>query len=249
MKKNTINGFNRNVFEIETVNGEKIVSKTHQKLIFLKREEFFYDLFKKIPLIKTPDIYLIEGLQLKTYFVSGMYKNIPLAAKNWAKVHNYFIENPILESGLFLQHDINEVASYLLEQDGFLEFVGKKVGKLLGNVEIDTNLKTLLHGDLTTKNFISNKGINYYFDFELGGIGHPARDIASLIISTPNRKRDIIDSYKHQFNYNYLSFEKDIKNWMLVRASQLLFIIKNKKGNYNKRKRMENKLVNIIGNL
>ena len=48
------------------------------------------------------------------------------------------------------------------EQNGFLEFVGKKVGKLLGNVEIDTNLKTLLHGDLTTNNFISNKGIQKF---------------------------------------------------------------------------------------
>jgi thiamine kinase-like enzyme len=244
-----MNNFNRNKSKIERMDGRKIVSKEHQKLIFLKREEYFYNFFKEYQLIKIPTIYSIDGWNIKTYFIEGKEKNIPLAIKDWAKIHNYFIENPLEENKLFMQHDINKVSKYLLQHEDISNTLGKDAEHKLQEVGLNSSIETLIHGDLTPKNFIFYNNDNYYFDFELGGIGHPARDIASLIISNPIKKERIVNHYKDFFNYNYLGLEEDIDNWTFVRALQLYFVFGKRDGDEKQKNRIKDKIVGIIENL
>lgn len=244
-----MDNFNRNKSKVERIGGRKIISKEHQKLIFLKREEYFYNFFRDNQFIKTPGIYSIEGLNIKTYFVEGEEKNIPLAIKDWAKIHNYFIENPLKENNLFMRHNVNQVSRYLLQHEDILNFFGKGAEHKLREVELNSPMETLLHGDLTPKNFIFYNNENYYFDFELGGTGHPARDIASLIISNPEKKERIVNDYKDSFNHNYLELEEDINNWTFVRASQLYFIFDKREGSEKQKNKIKNKLLEIIEDL
>jgi len=244
-----MDNFNRNKSKVERIDGRKIISKEHQKLIFLKREEYFYNFFRDNQFIKTPDIYSIEGLNIKTSFVEGEEKNIPLAIKDWAKIHNYFIEHPLEENKLFMRHDINQVSRYLLKHGNINNTLGVDVEHKLREVKLNISIETLLHGDLTPKNFIFYSGENYYFDFELGGVGHPARDIASLIISSPTKKEKIINHYKNSFDHCYQELEEDLDNWVFVRASQLYFIFDKRKGNEKQKKKIKNKLIGVIENL
>jgi len=244
-----MNNFNRNKSKIERINGRKIVSKEHKKLIFLKREEYFYNFFKENQLIKTPFVYDIDGLNIKTYFVEGEEKNIPLAIRDWAKIHNYFIENPQKENKLFIRHDINQVSRYLLQHEDILNIFGKGAEYKLREVELNISTQTLLHGDLTPKNFIFYNNENYYFDFELGGIGHPARDIASLIISNPGKKENLINHYKNSFSHSYDGLDEDIDNWTFVRASQLYFIFDKREGGEKQKSKIKNNLMGIMESL
>lgn len=244
-----MNNFNRNKSKIEKINGRKLISKEHKKLIFLKREAYFYNFFKNNQFIKTPDIYSIEGLNIKTSFVEGEEKNIPLAIKDWAKIHNYFIENPLKENNLFMRHDINRVSKYLLQHEDISNLLGKKIECKLNEIDLNVSIKTLLHGDLTPKNLIFYNNKNYYFDFELGGIGHPARDMASLIISNPRKKDKLINYYKDSFSYNYEGLAEDIDNWTFVRAAQLYFILDKREGDEKQKNRIKNNLLGIIENL
>ena len=107
--------WNRNTSQIYEINGNKIVSKEHQKPIFLKRELFFYDLFQRTSLIRTPKIYSFDKCNLQTYFIETEEKNILKTAIEWAKVHSYFIKNPVENNQLLIQHDIKEVTSYVLK--------------------------------------------------------------------------------------------------------------------------------------
>lgn len=244
-----MDNFNRNKSKVERIGGRKIFSKEHQKLIFLKREEYFYNFFRDNQFIKTPDIHSIEGLNIKTSFVEGEEKNIPLATKDWAKIHNYFIENHLEENKLFMRHDINQVSRYLLQHGNIYNTLGMNVEHKLKEVELNSSVKTLLHGDLTPKNFIFYNGENYYFDFELGGMGHPARDIASLIISSPTKKDKIVNYYKNSFNHYYPGLDEDIDSWTFVRASQLYFIFDKREGNEKKKDKIKKNLIGVIENL
>ena len=244
-----MDNFNRNKSKVERIGGRKTFSKEHQKLIFLKREEYFYNFFRDNQFIKTPDIYSIEGLNIKTSFVEGKEKNIPLAIKDWAKIHNYFIENPLEENKLFMRHDINRVSRYLLQHEDVFNLFGKKIECKLNEIDLNVSMKTLLHGDLTPKNFIFYRDENYYFDFELGGIGHPARDIASLIISSPTKKDKIVNHYKNSFNHYYSGLNEDIDSWTFVRALQLYFIFGKREGNEKQKNKIKNNLIEVIENL
>jgi len=244
-----MDNFNRNKSRIERIDGRKIISKEHQQLIFLKREEYFYNFLRDNHFIKTPDIYSIEGLNIRTYFIEGEEKNISLAIEDWAKIHSYFIENPPKENKLFMKHDINKVSKYLLQNEDIHNLLGKRVECMLNEIDLNVRLKTLLHGDLTPKNFIYHGNENYYFDFELGGIGHPARDIASLIISAPRKKEKLVNHYKDFFSHDYGGLDEDIDNWTFVRASQLYFIFDKREGGEKQKNKIKNNLIGIIENL
>jgi thiamine kinase-like enzyme len=244
-----MDNFNRNKSKVERIGGRKIISKEYQKLIFLKREEYFYNFFRNNQFIKTPDIYSIEGLNIKTSFVEGEEKNILLAIKDWSKIHNYFIEHPLEENKFFMQHDINQVSRYLLQHEDISNILGKKIECKLNEIDLNVSMKTLLHGDLTPKNFIFYNNENYYFDFELGGIGHPARDIASLIISNPRKKEKLVNHYKDSFSHDYGGLDEDIDNWTFVRASQLYFIFDKREGGEKQKNKIKNNLIGIIETL
>ncbi len=107
--------WNRNTSRICETGGERIVSKDYQKPIFLQRELFFYDLFQENSLIKTPKICGFDRFNLQTYFIETEKKDILQTVTEWAKVHSYFIKNPIENSRLLIQHDLKEVTSYVLK--------------------------------------------------------------------------------------------------------------------------------------
>jgi len=236
--------WNRNISKIYELGGKKIVSKEHRKLIFLRRELFFYDLFKKNPIIHTPEIYNSKGLNLQTYFIETEDKNIFQTIQDWAKVHSYFMKKIFENNDLLIQHE--SINSYIFKNiNTFYEFGPIIKNKLLG-VKLNRELKTLLHGDLQKKNMVTFKGNNYYFDFELGGIGHPGRDIASMIISSPEKKNELIKEYRENINFDYSGIEEDITHWLLLRTAQLYLIFDKKKEQENKKKAIKDKLLKII---
>ena len=240
--------WNRNVSRICDIGGRRVVSKDHKKRIFFRRELFFYDLFKKVPLIKTPELCSAKRLNLQTYFIKSERKDIFRTAKEWAGVHSYFMRNSVDGNRFFVQHDIKEVASYVSRNlDAFGKF-GCVVGDRLSGINMNKNLNTLLHGDLQSKNMVTANGENYYFDFELGGVGHPGRDVASMIISNPYRKRELLDVYRENFDFDYSGFGEDINSWVLARASQLYVIFSGRKGSVEQRRDVLGKLFGTIEN-
>jgi len=238
--------WNRNTSHIYKVDGNKIVSKNHQKQIFLRRELFFYKLFQENPLIKTPKIYSSDHLNLQTYFIKTGEKDIFRTAEEWAKVHSYFMENPLEKNRLLIPHDIKEIISYVLQNAEIFGELSQRVQNRLANIKINRKLTTVLHGDLQKKNMVTFQGNNYYFDFELGGLGHPGRDIASMIISDPDKKEELIDTYKQHIDFNGLGLEEDINSWLLARATQLYVIFDKRKGTLEQKTEIKDKLSRII---
>ena len=241
--------WNRNTSRIYEVDGNKIVSKDHQKPIFLQRELFFYDLFQKNPLVRTPKIYGFDKFNLQTYFIKTEEKDILQVATEWAKVHSYFIKNPIENHRLLFQHDIKEVISYVLKNINDFGKFGSIVENKLFNVKMYKELTTILHGDLQKKNIVTFQGDNYYFDFELGGLGHPGRDVASMIISDLDKKEELITTYKQHIDFNYFGMEEDINTWLMVRVAELYLIFDKRKGTINQKKNIKRKLSRIIQSL
>jgi len=240
---------NKNTSQIYEIGGNKIVSKKYQKPIFLQRELFFYDLFKKIKLVKTPKIYSFNKFNLETYFIKTEKKNILQTTTEWANLHSYFIKNSIENNHLLIQHDIKEVTSYILKNIKDLDDLSSIAKNKLPNIKINKELTTVLHGDLQKKNMITFNNNNYYFDFELGGLGHPGRDIASIIISDPDKKEEIITTYKKNIKFYYQNIEEDINNWLITRTCQLYLIAKKKPGTLKQKEKIKRKLSNIIQEL
>ncbi len=240
---------NRNKSKIYTLNGKKIVSKYYEKPIFLHRELFFYDLFKKNNLIKTPEIHNWKGINLQTYFIETEKKNVYQTIKDWAKVHDYFIKNPLEKNKLLINHNFEEVVSYIFENLNVFGDLKKVVENKLHNKKINKNISTILHGDMQNKNMMTFQGDNYYFDFEIGGIGHPGRDVASMIISNPNKKKEIIKSYKESVGFNYRGMEEDLETWLVARTAQLYAIFNKKLKSNEQKKDLKDKLFWIIEDL
>ena len=92
------------------------------------------------------------------------------------------------------------------------------------------------------KNILISKGNNYYLDFEIAGVGHPARDLASLIIHNPKKREEIISVYRKNISFDYKGIEKDIRKWFVARVSQLILILKTKKIPNTKNKKIEKNL-------
>ena len=241
--------WNRNASWIYEVDGNKIVSKNHQKPIFLQRELFFYDLFQRNPLVRTPKVYSFDKFNLQTYFIETEEKDILQTAIEWARVHSYFMKNPIENNRLFIQHDIKEVTSYVLKNIGTFGELGSIIENKLFDAKMNMELTTVLHGDLKNKNMVTFQGTNYYFDFELGGLGHPGRDIVSMIISNPNKKEELITTYKQHINFDYFGMEEDIDTWLMARTAQLYLIFDKRNGTVKQKENIKMKLSWIIQNL
>jgi len=238
--------WNKNSSSVCEIKGKRVISKNYEKPIFLRRELFFYDLFQKNPLIRTPKIYSSDRINLKTHFIESEEKDVFKTAEEWAKVHSYFMKHPQKHHQLFIQHDIREVTSYILRNIGTFWELGLIVRDRLSDVRINRELTTLLHGDLQKKNMVTFQGNNYYFDFELGGIGHPCRDIASMIISSPDKKDELVATYKQNIDFNYPLFEDDVDNWLLARTSQLYIIFDKREGTAEQKKTIKGQLSKII---
>lgn len=241
--------WNRNTSRIYEVDGNKIISKDHQKPIFLRRELFFYDLFQKNPLVRTPKIYRCNKLNFQTYFIKTEEKDILRTAIEWAKVHSYFIKNPMKNNRLFVQHNIQEVASYVLRNISAFGKLGSVVENRLSGAEMHRGYTTVLHGDLQQKNMVTFQGSNYYFDFELGGLGHPGRDVASMLISDPDKKEKLITVYKQNIDFGYSGMEEDMDMWLMARTAQLYIIFDKRKGTVEQKETIKKKLLEIIQNL
>jgi len=241
--------WNRNDSRVYDVDGRKIVSKYHKKPIFFKRELFFYDFFGEDSLIKTPEIYMARNLNLQTYFIETEGKDDLRTAKEWAEVHSNFIRNVVKDSPLFIHHNIEEVSSYALENISIFGELASNVRARLSGVKMNKNLKTILHGDLQKKNMVTLNGENYYFDFELGGVGHPGRDIASMIISNPWKKENLLNTYRKNFDFDYSELREDVDSWLMARAAQLCVIFDKRQGTVKQKRIIRNKLFDIIRDL
>ncbi|MCR4284667.1 MAG: aminoglycoside phosphotransferase family protein [archaeon] len=238
--------FNRNFSEVYEVEGQKIVSKRHQKPIFLRRELFFYDLFQKTGLVRTPKVYGVEGLCLKTHFIETEKKDILQTAAEWARVHSYFIKNPLPNNRLLFPHNIQAVASFILENKDAFGELGALVEKALSDLKVEMELTTILHGDLQDKNMVTFQGQNYYFDFELSGLGHPGRDVASMIISNPDRRKEIERIYRTNIDFDYSLLGEDTNTWLIARAAELYLILSKRKGPTEVKRRIKSRLLDII---
>jgi len=199
--------------------------------------------------VKTPEIYDMGGDRFGTYFIETERRDMCKAAREWAEVHNYFLKEPLEESRYLMKHDPREVSNYVLREVDMFGKLKSKVKKRLCDVEMKQDIETLLHGDLQGKNMRTFRGKNYYFDFELGGLGHPGRDIASMIISAPDKKEELIRAYGENFEYGYPGFSCDIDTWLILRAAQLYIIFSNRQGGGAEKPKIKNKLSGIIEGL
>lgn len=240
---------NRNASLIYEVDGNKIVSKNYEKPIFLRRELFFYNLFQKNSLIKTPKIHNFDKFNLQTYFIETEEKDMLQTAREWARVHSYFLENPIENSRLLIKHDIQKIVSYIFKNIDIFGELGSIVENKLFNIKMNRELTTILHGDLQEKNIITFQGDSYYFDFELSGLGHPGRDIVSMIISNPNEKEEIITTYKQHIDFGYVGIEEDIDSWLMARTAQVYVLLDKRKGTSKQKRNIKRKLSWIIRSL
>ncbi len=242
-----LSGISRNNSLLYSVEKNKVVLKKFEKPILFKRELFIYDLFNEIPIVKTPKIFYEGNLELATYFInSEKEKDILLATKDWAKIHSYFINNNQIEKNkILMKHDIIKNANYLLVNINSFGKNNKTLSKILNSIN-SSKTKTLICGDLFAKNFLTLKKTNYYFDFEFSGIGSPAKDVASLILHHPTRKEKIIELYKDSLDFKYPSLEKEIKEELIVRGLQLIYLLDKKDMKNDLRQNMKNKFWEVI---
>ena len=169
--------WNRNASLVCEIDGNRIVSKNYQKPIFLCRELFFYDLFQKNPLVRTPKIHSFDRFNLQTYFIESEEKDVLRTAEEWARVHSYFMKHPIENHPLLIQHNIQEVTSYILRNIEIFGELGLIVRDRLADARINRELTTILHGDLQKKIWLHFEAIIIILILNWEGLDTPVETL------------------------------------------------------------------------
>lgn len=67
-----------------------------------------------------------------------------------------------------------------------------------------------------------------------------------MILSSPDRKGELIETYKHYMDFNYPLFDEDADNWLLARTAQLYVIFDKREGTVEQKKMIKGQLSKII---
>ncbi len=233
-----LQNFYRNKLFLYQVGDKRVLLKKFEKSISFRRELFFYNLFNTTNLIRTPKIYSCGMSGLATYIIESNEKvDFLSSVGEWAKIHSYFLDNLPKDKKLMFEHNFCEIKDYILKNISLFGKKGKELKKYLSKQEISKNLRTLIHADLQNKNTTTRFGNNYYFDFEISGVGHPLRDLATIISCNLNHKEEIINTYRENILFDYPEIEADLQKWIVTRNSQLILILN--RGIFPKRKRQQ----------
>lgn len=229
-------------------NGERTIAiKEFKEERAFQKEVFFYKLFEKEKIIRTPKIYEISKPFLLTEFIESEDKiNLEDALKDWGKVHSYFLRKGI--SKLRIERINNKnLSEFVLSYPGLF---GEKYKQLAEKVKerIRQDLQTLVHGDLYKANILTRRGHNYYIDFEFSGKGHPARDLALILLNGYDREK-ILSTYKESIDFNYSGLEEDVITYTLMRGIDLIANLRNTDFETDKKKKIHSRFVNSMNSL
>ena len=70
-----------------------------------------------------------------------------------------------------------------------------------------------------------------------------------MIISNPDKKKELITTYRQRIDFDYSGIEDDINNWLIARAAQLYLIFDKRSGTIEQKEDIKKKLSKIIRDL
>jgi len=212
-----------------------------------QKETFFYDLFKEEKILRTPEVYFAS----KPFFITELINqdpevNLETALRDWGKVHSYFMKRD------FSKLEIEEINNKNLPEFIFSHpgLFGQKYSQIAERIrkKINLDLQTLIHGDLYKANILTNKGINYYIDFEFSGKGHPARDLALILLNGYNREK-VFTIYKDNIDFDYSELEEDGITYALMRGVDLIANLNNMPFDKDKKRKVHSRFINSMNKL
>lgn len=229
-------------------NGDRTIAiKEFEEEKSFQKEVFFYRLFEEEKILRTPRVYEASKPFLLTEFIESDDKiNLEDALRNWGKVHSYFLRRGVSELRI---EEINNknLPEFVLSHPGLF---GEKYKQLAERVKerIRHDLQTLIHGDLYKANILTRMGNNYYIDFEFSGKGHPARDLALILLNEYDQEK-VLSIYKMNIDFDYPELKEDVITYALMRGIDLIANLKNTDFDMDKKKKIHSKFVNSMNRL
>lgn len=215
----------------------------------LQNEVFFYELFEKEKILRTPKVYEISKPFLLTEFIESEDKiNLENALRDWGKVHSYFLRKEL--GGLITEKlekvKVNDknLSEFVLSHP---ELFGEKYKQIAERVKkrVKPDLQTLVHGDLYDANILTRRGHNYYIDFEFSGKRHPARDLALFLLNGYDPET-VLSTYRGSIDFYYSGLEEEIITYTLIRGIDLIANLKNTDFDQDKKKKINSRFINSM---
>jgi RIO-like serine/threonine protein kinase len=223
---------------------KKIIAKVFTTPESFEREKRVYALLSGE--ISIPRLYRADqGIIITDFIDSEERKDFKKAIEDWAKIHNLFLGNPVLDTPLLAWGPPRNIKEYVLSNPILFNKFGQKI---VEKIEKPSNQKitTLIHSDLYERNILTTKTGNYYIDFEFSGRSHPGRELALMILNHPEKIREIIGTYKQNITFDYNGIEEDIKRETLIKSVQLIGRIEKVVKSSEERKRLHSRFISAI---
>lgn len=202
------------LFDIE---GRKIIVKTFREEKSGRREREAYEFFSSNNLIAVPPLHYADNSYLITDFIQPGEFDVLLTVKDWANVH--LSSQGQRQKGVEIHPHARDVEEVLDRGDLFKKLT-KKLEKRLKDLPNSSTL-AITHGDLYGNNVLTNRGLNYYIDFEKWGLRNPLSDLGLLLFNHPEKAEQIKRLYSEWAGLSY-DADKDINTFWTLRLAKIV---------------------------
>lgn len=240
---NSIN-YHRHNHEIYS-NGDLIIAvKEFKDEKSFQKESFFYEFFEEEGILRTPKLYLAQKPFFVTEFIdSDSEINLGGALVDWGRVHSYFMKKDF--SGLNIEKINNRnLPEFVLSNPNLFGENYRQIANRL-KAKINVDLQTLVHGDLYKANILTRNEKNYYIDFEFSGKGHPARDLALILLNGYDREK-VFTIYKKNIDFDYPQLEEDGITYALMRGVDLIANLNKMPFDQDKKGKVHSRFINSM---
>lgn len=200
------------------VDGKKIILKKYQSENLGLLESGFYEFFESLGSICVPKVHYRDKFYLVTDFIEQTRKpDMKRTIVEWGNVHSKTrgnfegIREMPFES--ILRHTLDKG---VVLGDLFIPFVRRMEEGLVSDITAVT------HGDLYSNNVLSVNDKNFYIDFEYSGRSHPSRDLGLILFNAYKHKKEIIQLYRQNIDFDYSGLERDIETNLILKLGQVI---------------------------
>jgi len=247
--------FTRNNVRYYLIDDNKKVIKEHDSDLFFYKEKINYPLLQNEPgiLVPSAQFYPKHRLIVIDYIKRITNRNIEDAVLDWGGIHsNNFGRKSLSKRKAGSLKWVNELIEDLKSHKGCCSEYADDYINYLKSVSPIFELpswKTLVHGDLRSVNISPTKKGNYYYDLEFTGEGHPAEDIAPIVLEEPERKEQIIQMYLEKTQFNKETFLRELEAHIVLRALSILTVYEDRNINSEIKERVIQKFTDVIGEI
>lgn len=202
------------LFDIE---GRKIIVKTFREEESGRKEREAYEFFGSNSLIAVPTVHYADNKYLITDFIQPGEFDVLLTVKDWANIH--LSSQGRRQKGVDTYPHAREVEEVLGREELFKKLT-KKLEKRLKDLPNSSAL-AITHGDLYCNNVLTNRGLNYYIDFEKWGLRNPLSDLGLLLFNHSEKAEQIKKLYSETANLSY-DADKEINTFWALRLARVV---------------------------